>query len=179
MLEVRGALAGDIPALQEIEVRACEAFRDVGMDQVADDDPFSAEELQPYLDAGRAWVAAPGDGPPVAYLLVDEVDGAAHIEQVSVDPDFARQRVGLRLIEAMAAWARRRGFTRMTLTTFAEVAWNAPWYERCGFRVLPEQAWTPGLVAIRQREAAQGLDAWPRVCMERDLTDGGRHGRTP
>ncbi len=28
---------------------------------------------------------------------------------------------------------------------------------------------TPGLRAIRQREAEIGLDRWPRVCMRRDI----------
>jgi hypothetical protein len=57
----------------------------------------------------------------------------------------------------------------LTLTTFAEVPWNAPYYLRCGFRRLGVRELTPGLRAIREREAAHGLDRWPRVCMRRDL----------
>ena len=49
-----------------------------------------------------------------------------------------------------------------------------PYYRRCGFRVLDEREWTPGLRAIREREAAHGLDRWPRVCMRRDLPAGDR-----
>ena len=62
----------------------------------------------------------------------------------------------------------------LTLTTFRDVPWNAPYYRRCGFRVLDEQEWTPGLRAIREREAGHGLDRWPRVCMRRDLVPAGR-----
>jgi hypothetical protein len=57
----------------------------------------------------------------------------------------------------------------LTLTTFTHVPWNAPYYERLGFRPLPEAELTPGLVAIRQNEAAHGLDRWPRLSMRRDL----------
>ena len=57
----------------------------------------------------------------------------------------------------------------LTLTTFTEVPWNAPYYLRCGFRVLADTEITPELRAIRTAEAARGLDAWPRVCMRRDL----------
>jgi hypothetical protein len=57
----------------------------------------------------------------------------------------------------------------MTLTTFADVPWNAPYYERCGFRVMAADEITPGLAAIRAAEAAAGLDRWPRVCMIRRL----------
>ena len=46
----------------------------------------------------------------------------------------------------------------MTLTTYSEVPWNAPYYERCGFHRLDEAQWTPSLRAIRAAEAAAGLD---------------------
>jgi hypothetical protein len=49
------------------------------------------------------------------------------------------------------------------------VPWNAPYYVRCGFRVLDDAEVTPGLRAIRRREAEMGLDRWPRVCMRRDI----------
>jgi hypothetical protein len=54
------------------------------------------------------------------------------------------------------------------LTTFASVPWNAPYYSRCGFRILDDAELTPGLRAIRQREAELDLDKWLRVCMRRD-----------
>jgi hypothetical protein len=47
------------------------------------------------------------------------------------------------------------------------VPWNAPYYERLGFRRVDDL--TPGLRAIRAAEAARGLDRWPRVAMRRDL----------
>jgi hypothetical protein len=50
------------------------------------------------------------------------------------------------------------------------VPWNGPYYERCGFRVLPDDDLTPGLREIRAHEIAFGLDRWPRVTMRRDLT---------
>ena len=36
-------------------------------------------------------------------------------------------------------------------------------------RILDDAEVTPGLRAIRQREADIGLDRWPRVCMRRDI----------
>ena len=49
--------------------------------------------------------------------------------------------------------------------------WNAPYYERCGFRTLPADNLTPGLLRIRREEADHGLDDWPRVCMRRLLAE--------
>ncbi len=97
------------------------------------------------------------------------VDGCSHVEQVSVDPGSARRGLGRALLDFAAEQAAAVGLPAMTLTTFAEVPWNAPYYRRCGFRVLDDAEVTVGLCAIRQREAAAGVDRWPRVCMRRDL----------
>ncbi|WP_433300106.1 GNAT family N-acetyltransferase [Actinoplanes sp. CA-030573] len=150
-----------------IEVAAGRLFAAVGMDFVAEDDPGTVEELLPYVRDGRAWVA--GD-PPVGYLVAEWVDGNVHIEQVSVDPAHGRRGLGSALVEQVAAWARAHGSAALTLTTYAEVAWNAPYYERLGFRRLTDAELTPGLRRIRAAEAAHGLDRWPRVAMRRELT---------
>ena len=64
---------------------------------------------------------------------------------------------------------RERGFPAVTLTTFRDVVWNAPYYERCGFRILLLGEVTPELAAIRRQEAERGFDQWPRVCMRREI----------
>ncbi|MFI5863494.1 GNAT family N-acetyltransferase [Streptomyces sp. NPDC051546] len=110
-----------------------------------------------------------GAGIPVGYLLADRVDGNLHVEQVSVHPDRARRRIGRSLLEHLAERARAEGAPALTLTTFNDVPWNAPYYARCGFRTLNESGLGPGLRDIRDREAVHGLDRWPRVCMRRDL----------
>lgn len=84
MSEVVRAVRGeDLPILREIERAAGQRFREFGLDRVADDEPASIEVLAVYAKGGRAWVADVA-GVPVGYILVDSVDGAAHIEQVSV-----------------------------------------------------------------------------------------------
>jgi GNAT superfamily N-acetyltransferase len=61
----------------------------------------------------------------VAYLLVDEVDQHAHIEQVTVHPLHARCGLGRNLIAEAARWAAAQGLEGLTLTTFDNVPWNA------------------------------------------------------
>ena len=139
------------------------------MASIADDEPLPADELLAYQRAGRAWVATDEVDQPIAYLLVDIVDDSAHVEQVSVDLAYAHHRLGRALLDAAAAWAAEQGLSALTLATFADVPWNAPYYVRLGFRVVPEQEWTPGLRRIREHEAATGLDAWPRVLMRRPI----------
>jgi hypothetical protein len=69
-----------------------------------------------------------------------------------------------------------RGIRALTLTTVAEVPWNAPSYARCGFRVRPDSELSPALRAVKDREVAHGLHRWPRVCMRRDLHTPGQAG---
>jgi len=159
----------ELPLLQDIERAAGAAFAAIGMTEIADDEPPSLAQLRGYQRDGRAWVAIE-DGSVAAYLIAVPVDGYLHIEQVSVHPAHAHQRIGLALIDHAAGWSIARGLAGLTLTTFAEVPWNAPYYERCGFRVLADAELTPGLRQIRAREAAHGLDRWPRACMLRELT---------
>ena len=157
---IRPARDGDVPRLRDIERAAGRAFAALGMTTIAEDEPPSPAELRSHLRAGYAFVH--GD-PAVAYLIAGMVDGALHIEQVSVHPDHAGRRIGRDLIEHAA----RLAGTAVTLTTFADVPWNAPYYERLGFRRLADAELTDGLRRIRRREAAHGLDRWPRVVMRR------------
>jgi GNAT superfamily N-acetyltransferase len=166
---IRTARVEELASLIEIERAAGEAFRQLGMGLVADDDPGSAEELVPYAEDGRAFVAVDPADRPLAYLVVAALDGAAHIEQVSVDPAHAGRKIGRALIEHAETWARDRGLAALTLTTYVEVPWNGPYYERLGFRYLTPDEETPGLRAIRDRERRSGLDAWPRACMRRTV----------
>lgn len=130
---IRSAEPADLPRLQAIETAAGEIFRTVGMDAIADDAPPTIAELERFRRAGHAWVAAEDTGTVVAYLVAEAVDGAFHIEQVTVHPDAARRGVGQTLIACAADCARDQGLTGLTLTTFADVPWNAPYYERLGF----------------------------------------------
>jgi GNAT superfamily N-acetyltransferase len=144
-------------------------FRDLGMDKVADDDPGSVEELAAFQRAGRALVYPDEHDGPVAYLLLGVIDGYAHVEQVSVHPGHGRRGIGRALIEAADEWGCARDLAGLALTTYAQVPWNAPYYRRLGFHALPGPDVPPGLRAVREHEAARGLDAWPRVVMVRAL----------
>jgi ribosomal protein S18 acetylase RimI-like enzyme len=166
---IRPATEADLPVLREIERSAGRPFADLDMAFVAEDEPPSIEALREFMAAGRAWVSTDSDDHPVAYLLAEVVDGNAHLEQVSVHADYARRRIGRALLDHMTAWAKENDLPAITLTTYTEVPWNGPYYERCGFRYLAEDELTPGLREIRAAEVAHGLDQWPRACMRRDL----------
>ena len=68
---IRTARADDLASLQAVEVAAGEAFRSIGMDAIADDEPPSIDNLAAYAASGRAWAAADTTDEPVGYIIVD------------------------------------------------------------------------------------------------------------
>jgi GNAT superfamily N-acetyltransferase len=163
---IRPAEEADFARLREIEVLAGAAFAEVGMPDIAGHEPPSTRVLGHFARAGRAWVHL-ADGVAGAYLLATVVDGCAHVEQVSVDPALRGRGLGRALIDHLAGWARERGMPALTLTTFRDVPWNAPYYRRIGFAEVPAAG---GLAALVAEEAGHGLDPATRVCMRREVT---------
>jgi GNAT superfamily N-acetyltransferase len=170
-VRIRAPRPDELDRLRDIERAAGEPFRAVGMPAVADDEPLPVDVLE--RAAGRAWVATVDDDLPVAYVLVDVLDGEAHIEQVSVHPAHARRRLGAGLIDHVAQWAGDRRIAAMTLTTFRDVPWNGPYYRQCGFVVMTDDEIGPELRARCVEEAAHGLDPALRVCMRRAVPQPG------
>ena len=168
-ISIRPASEDDGDVLRQIERLAGEAFADVGLADIAADEPPSIDVLAAYAGAGRSWVAEDEGHEVVGYVLVDVVDGNAHVEQVSVRPDRQGRGVGRALLAQVDRWATERGLGALTLTTFRDVPWNAPLYEHLGFRTLDETEIGPQLAAAVAGEAAHGLDPAERVCMRREL----------
>ena len=163
----RQALLRDIPSIRDLERRAGEPFRALGLDAVADDEPPTVEDLRGPVEDGEIRVIDEGrpDGRLSAWLWLMPLDDGLHIEQVSVDPEHRGRRLGTQLVRWALDRAGELGLPEVTLTTFADVPWNGPLYRRLGFRVLGEQEMKLGLRTIREVERALGLDVVPRVAM--------------
>ena len=163
---IRAARPSDYRKLSDIERRAGELFREVGLPEIADHEPFDADEL---ASAVVLFVATGPDEEPIGYAMVELVDGHAHLGQMSVLPEHGRQGIGTRLLDAVAGWATGQGHTEVTLTTFRDVPFNAPLYEKRGYTIVPETDWTDALRDLVAHEAELGLDPTTRVVMRLPL----------
>ena len=168
-IPIRAARTDDGSDLREIERLAGARFREVGLDAVADAEPAPLEILARYATDGRSWVAIDESDRAVGYVIVDVVDKAAHIEQISVLPDRQGAGIARALIDRVRTWASTTGKTAVTLTTFARVPWNGPLYEHLGFAALGEDEIGPELRSLRDAETHHGLDPTLRVCMRLEL----------
>jgi ribosomal protein S18 acetylase RimI-like enzyme len=170
--QVRAMTPADIPAVQSVEDAAGQRFRDCDDPRIArcaDDAPFTTEELIASIERGRAWVAT-DNGDVVGFIVVDAIDGSAHIDEVAVAPCAARRGHGTALLDEASAWAVRSQLQALTLTTFRDVPWNGPLYAKRGFRALAEHEWTPAIRELREEEHRNGLDKELRIVMRRELS---------
>jgi 8-oxo-dGTP pyrophosphatase MutT (NUDIX family)/GNAT superfamily N-acetyltransferase len=165
---VRPAVEADLASLPEVERAADSVFREVGLEEVSDLPVVAADAHRGALDARLLLVAAVDDR-LVGFARVEEVDGRAHLEQLSVVPAWTGCGIGRRLAEAAVGAARDAGHSAMTLRTYREVPWNAPFYARLGWAPLGESEWGPDLQALVTAERADGLDVTARVAMVRAL----------
>lgn len=94
--------------------------------------------------------------PCVGFSRLVEIDGGAHLEQLAVLPSHSGRGIGRALVEESKAWASDHDYTSITLSTFADVPFNAPFYATCGFE--PIRDLSPALVQLRRHETAAGLD---------------------
>ncbi len=140
------------------------------MPEVADDALPPAAVYAEAIGAGAMWVVEGDDGAPVAFALVEQVDGDAHVEQLSLDPRWSRRGIGRALLDHVSDRARADGRPAVTLTTFVSVPWNAPYYRRLGFTALDDRDLGLGLGAILEAERRRWVGPrHARVAMRRPV----------
>jgi GNAT superfamily N-acetyltransferase len=157
-----------VPLLPAVDLAAAAMFRTTRFAFVAEG-AKEVEEFQEGLVRGMLWVAVDPYDRPVGYALARPVDDTLFVDELAVDPAHGRRGLGTRLIDAVSQWARSTGYPAVTLSTFRDVAWNAPYYQQRGFRILDSTEFGPGLQAVRAADAQNGLPVDERVIMRREI----------
>jgi GNAT superfamily N-acetyltransferase len=165
---IRPATPADLPLLPAIERAAAARFRGTPLAAMADA-PLAATAIDPARE--RVWVASAPDGAIAGFAIARPLDGGIHLHELDVHPAHDRRGLGARLIGAVAAWALETDARAITLLTFRDIPWNAPYYARLGFVPLVDEAVPPGLRALREAEGAAGLPLASRLALR--LTVGG------
>lgn len=161
----------DVVRLPDVEQSAGEVFRTIAaLAAVADQPNVSRRRHRAFIKAGLSVVAVDGRDQPVGFMLA-AVRGrrSLHIDELVVAREHQGQGAGTALIARAAACAVARGLASLTLTTFRGVPWNAPFYERRGFRILAEHELDPWLKREMIREGRVGQPVDLRCGMKLDL----------
>jgi GNAT superfamily N-acetyltransferase len=88
-----------------------------------------------------------------------------HLGELDVLPEHGRRGVGTALVGTVMEWGRSRGFSEITLTTYRDLAWNAPFYSGIGFSIVPETEWDDDMRRRFEEEASLESERSRRVVM--------------
>ncbi len=161
---LRLARPGDADALPAIERSAGKMFASLpDFAWVADHEPIPAETHRRHIARGHCLVACAGDA-PVGFLASEPFGRELHIREMSVVPEWQGRGIGAALVRACMIDARNAGFLALTLTTFREVPWNAPFYRRLGFADV-DPASHDRLAQVLADETEGGFSPESRVAM--------------
>lgn len=166
--KIRNAAAADFPALAAVEMTAGQIFYDQGIIAPSDDHTVTAEKFtygfsclveadDKDTDASGAVIAG--------FIQLVWVDRFLHIEELSVHPDHQKQGIGAALIAHALDLARQRDALGVTLSTFRDVSWNGPYYEKLGFEEISAVGLGEDYTEMREEEHTAGLDITARCLM--------------
>lgn len=172
LYRIRRARLGDLAALPAIEREAGRLFEGLALGSRIEEDETSAEDFEQSLRSELLFVAADAEDQPVGFACVEILDGGAHLDELDVHPDHARRGLGAALVQAVCDWAARQGHASVTLTTFRDIPWNRPFYEKLGFVVVPAEELPEALSElVDEEQSIRGLLTSERVVMRYAIRD--------
>ena len=166
---IRHPRPDEIHLLPQIENEADRRYVRAGLSGVLDMPPATIASLEFGRRHGRLWIAASPLGRPVGFALMKIRGGAAWLDQLSVLDRWQRRGHGAALIDRTAAAARALGFDTLYLSTYRDVPWNAPFYQRRGFSTIPRGHWPRAMRVLFMLENSHGHPPWRRTIMQRGV----------
>jgi GNAT superfamily N-acetyltransferase len=167
--DVRLALPADVAALPELERLAGLMFKtypeELGISEEMYQHPNSVETFAAAQNAERLWVAVGPGGDLIGFALILELAGYAHLDELDVLPSHGRQGIGSALLTTVCSWAKEAGYPAVTLRTFRDVPWNAPFYQKRGFSIVESATLSERHVGLEASEQQRGLRTDVRVTM--------------
>jgi GNAT superfamily N-acetyltransferase len=166
---VRLALPEHVDQLPHIEREAATRFGDSLPESVLSH-VTPLDYLVAAQQAGLLWVALEPAGAPIGFAVASICGLRVHLDELDVLPGHGRKGIGSALIRAVEDYAINRGCDEITLTTFCDVPWNAPFYARVGFEAIPEHELGAELGQRLSDESSLGLERSRRVAMRKPLS---------
>jgi len=164
---ISGVTADEIPALIAIDLAASQLFAGTGMLPDAELlDHVPADVFEAAMPGGHVFAARDRKGVASGFVLTSLRGDTLYLDQVSVHPGHGRRGLGAALIRRVFEDAGDRGLKTVTLSTFRDLPWNAPFYRTLGFRELPRKQVTGWMQEIETRQA-EVMDVSKRCFMRR------------
>ena len=163
-IRIRTARSGEGRLLPQIERSAGRLFSQVeSLAWIADVDDLPPVFHERLIADRTCWLAIGGSNVAVGFISAEAIGRTLHIWELSVAKLWQRRGIGTRLMEHVIGEATRRGMDEVTLTTFRNVPWNAPFYAGLGFQAVSEC--DERLEALLRTEEASGFEVETRCAM--------------
>ncbi|KYO74546.1 Transposon Tn10 TetC protein [Pseudomonas aeruginosa] len=165
-LRCLSSMTGQLRELMDSGRSAGESFRLLPeLAWIADAGVAGVDFHRRLIERGSHWLAEDADGQPVGFLAAERCADELHIAELSIAQAHQQQGLGRRLLERAVTYAHASHCRALTLTTFCDVPWNAPFYARLGFQRLTWQEAGERLRAILGHEQEIGFAADSRCAM--------------
>ncbi len=171
--QIRRSRVSDAELFPGIEHSAGLAFREIpALAWVADGDDLPSSFHRRLILEGMSWTAVDDLNLPIGFLSAEMFCDELHIWELSVHIDWQRGGIGRQLIACAVEDATAKNLASITLTTFIDVPWNAPYYSRLGFQMLDRHRLAPRLADVLRQEAQRGFAPETRCAMRLPLCKG-------
>lgn len=166
---IRLARPEDAEGFHAVEEDAANLLRDEPSLQGVPVPPSqSADEYRKLIRRGHCLTAHEAER-VVGFAAAAPVGRELHLHELSVARSHQRCGIGATLLEALAVDARNCGLRAITLSTYLDIPWNAPFYARHGFVELAELESRPHLAQSLETAVTLGLPRERRCAMIRFL----------
>lgn len=170
MYQIRQSIPDEIELLQAIENDAAILFDTIpGYEYCCTLPCRTFDEHSEVLQKGASLVAFDQSGGIAGFALILPVDNRPHLLELAVARQHQGKGVGTMLLDGVKQWVLANNHSDITLTTFREIPWNMPWYQRSGFEEFVPEVERRELQAICQHERESEVGMKPRVAMIKRL----------
>ncbi len=160
---IRPGTPSDLSFLGAIEAAGDAQFPSGRFPGPPGSDNVPIHELEEGLEAGLLLVAD-WSGELVGFQFAEVIGQQLHLRLIVVLPQQQGRGVGRAFLEELFQQAVTMGLREITLTTFEDIAWNAPLYQHFGFRVMQERELTSALKQELDNERAAGMTHRVAMC---------------
>ncbi|RDC60513.1 4-(cytidine 5'-diphospho)-2-C-methyl-D-erythritol kinase [Alteripontixanthobacter maritimus] len=166
---IRLARPDDAQAFHDVEADAGGLLEQhPSLAQITLPSPRSSQEYAAMIDKGHS-LAAVSEDAVIGFVATRPFGRELHIHELSVRRSFQRRGIGATLLGALAIDAHNAGFAALTLNTFRDIPWNAPFYARQGFEIIGDIEAHPRLAHALEKAVAARLPRENRCAMIRFL----------
>lgn len=154
---IQHAKRSDIPQLYSIQAAAGTIFPPGSIPENVLAERVPHDIFMDAIAQGRLLAAKNSNEAPVGFAFWQEVDGSSLLALIEVDPQHGQKGLGTALVSVIIEQVEKAGYQYLYLTTFVNIPWNAPFYQRLGFAPLSEMDHPGFIKGILHEEHSKGL----------------------